>query len=87
MLFLMQSHYWLVTHVQSMHDSAYLPEELAKICDGLTINGTVCQGFNYASDRRLAVFKGQAPNVPLDMKHDACNSPGFSLWALNAGDI
>lgn len=77
----------LVTYVQSMFGSAQLPEELAKICNGLTINGTICQGFNYNNRYNVAVFKGQPPNVPLDLKHNACSTSEYSFWALNAGEI
>lgn len=77
----------LVTLVQSTFGSANLPEELANICNGLTINNTICQGFNFDSRFHVAVFKGQPPNVPLDLKHNACNTPGYSVWALNAGEI
>ena len=76
-----------VTHVQNTFGSAQLPEELATICNGLTINNTVCQGVNYDSRNHIAVFKGQPPNKPVDLKHYACNNPDFSFWALNAGEI
>ena len=70
-----------------MFGNVSLPEELANICNGLAINGTVCQGFHYNSNTKLAVFTGQPPNLPLDLKHYAFNFPGSSFWALTAGKI
>ena len=76
------------TIVQSMFGRAQLPEQLATICDGMTVNGTVCQGFNYNSELKRAIFKGQAPNLPLVMNHfTACNWQKYSFWALNAGEM
>ena len=72
-------------YVQSEFDSAQLPEELAKICDGLTINGVVCQGFTYNFGLNMAYFKGQPPSVPLNLKDSACNGPNVSFWALSSG--
>ena len=73
-------------HVQSEFNSAQLPEELAKICNGLTINGAVCQGFTYNFGLNIAYFKGQPPRLPLSLQDSACNGPNVSFWALNAGD-
>ena len=69
----------------AMH--AQVVEGLAKICNGLTIDSIVCQGFTY--DGNIAIFKGQSPNSPLDIKYDGCNSPGskVTFWGLNAGGI
>ncbi|DBB06266.1 TPA: hypothetical protein ACH3X1_011844 [Trebouxia sp. C0004] len=64
--------------------SAQLPEELANICNGLTINGIVCQGFSYGSDGTFVTFKGQPPDDALNMADDACNSPNNTFWALDA---
>ena len=72
--------------MQSSLGSALLPEELARICDGLKSNGTVCQGFTIDSKTKRAVFKGQPSNLPFDMANNACNEPGLSFWALNSGE-
>lgn len=72
-------------HVQSEFGRAQLPEALAEICDGLSINGAVCQGFTYNFGLNIANFKGQPPSVPLSLKDSACNGPNVSFWALNAG--
>ena len=68
---------------QAAFGTAQLPEALASICNGLAINGTVCQGFNYI--QQLATFKGQPPTYPL-MANSACNSIGYNFWLLNAGE-
>lgn len=70
-----------------------VPGQLAKACDELTINGTVCQGLNYkvingqTTDDRppTAVFKGQQPGSFLNMQSRGCNNPGYNFWGLNAG--
>lgn len=74
-------------HVQSGVGSAQLAEELATICDGLTINGVVCQGFTYNFGLDTAYFKGQPPSLPLNLKDSASNGPNVSFWALNSGFI
>lgn len=65
---------------------AQVAEDLAKICNGLTVDGIVCQGFTY--DGKVVMFKGQSPNTYIDIKYDACNSPGqeATFWGLNAGE-
>lgn len=78
--------YKACSDVQSALGNASLPEELARICDGLRINDIVCQGFSYNSSSGRAYFKGQPPNTPFDMQK-ACNYPDFSLWVLNSGEI
>ena len=72
--------------VQSSLGSASLPEELARICNGLKSNGTVCQGFTVDSQNKRALFKGQPSNFPFDTTNDACNEPGLSFWGLNSGE-
>ena len=45
-------------------------------------------GLHYNSELKRAIFKGQAPNLPLVMNHfTACNWQKYSFWALNAGEM
>ena len=78
--------YKACSDVQSALGNASLPEELARICDGLRINDKVCQCFSYNSSAQRAYFKGQPPSTLFDMQK-ACNYPDFSLWVLKSGEF
>lgn len=60
---------------------------LAKVCNSIILNGSVCQAFNYNTETKLAFFKGQPPAQQIDYVLAACVMPNVSLWVATAGKL
>ena len=58
---------------------------LAKVCNSIILNGSVCQAFSYNTETKLALFKGQPPTNHIDYVLAACVMPNVSLWVATAG--
>ena len=62
-----------------------MEQHLAEVCNSITLNGSVCQAFNYNLDTKIANFKGQLPQQPVDYGQAACVFPNVTLWVLSSG--
>lgn len=70
-----------------MQNLTALPQTLADICNSMVLNGSVCQGFTYDVNTKLAVFKGQPPELAVNIAQAASQNDNVSLWWLNAGKL
>lgn len=65
-----------------------IPVFLASLCNNMSANGSVCQGFSLynSSDEQIAWFKGHTSAMPIDFG-EACWDTNSTTWILAAGRL
>ena len=59
-----------------------IPDFLAGLCDTMSVNGSVCQGFTLAEQH--GQFYGGTPDMHF-IQNQSCWTPNVTTWIVNAG--
>ena len=69
----------------TLQGNVSLEQHLAEVCNSVTLNGSVCQAFDYNPASKMSYFKGQPPSMTINYGQAACVFPNVTLWVLSSG--